>query len=234
LDVTPLSYLEHALRPDAPARILFNGGSMLSKRLLESIHAGADETFDLLYPEEVRRISSIHWTPVEVARLAAAFLVRKPGTRVLDIGCGPGKFCLVGALTTPGEFLGVEQRPHLCQVAEECVAKLGLPNARVRQGNIEDIDFSAFDAFYLFNPFGENLSHVAKIDGSVALSEDLYARYTEHVAAQFARAPLGTRIVTYYGRCEEIPNTYDCVDAPPEYELHFWEKTRCQPQWGRI
>ena len=82
---------------------------------------------------------------------------------------------------------------------------------------------------------GENLSHVAKIDGSVALSEDLYARYTEHVAAQFSKAPLGTRIVTYYGRSEEIPNNYDCVDAPPEYELHFWEKTRTRlTQWGRI
>ena len=41
----------------------------------------------------------------------------KPGEVVLDIGCGPGKFCIVGALATTGRFTGVEQRKHLCDAA---------------------------------------------------------------------------------------------------------------------
>ena len=44
----------------------------------------------------------MHWTPVHVARRAAQFLVTGPETRVLDVGSGPGKFCLVGALATQG------------------------------------------------------------------------------------------------------------------------------------
>ena len=78
--------------------------------LLEYIHALEDSRFDLVYPREIRELSDRHWTPVEVARKAAVFLVREPGTRVLDIGCGPGKFCIVGALATDGRFTGVEQR----------------------------------------------------------------------------------------------------------------------------
>jgi 2-polyprenyl-3-methyl-5-hydroxy-6-metoxy-1,4-benzoquinol methylase len=53
-----------------------------------------DEKFDLLYPAEIRKLSSVFWTPVAVAAAAAKLLVTTSGTRVLDIGCGPGKFCL--------------------------------------------------------------------------------------------------------------------------------------------
>ncbi|MGI8819806.1 MAG: hypothetical protein ACR2ID_02870 [Chthoniobacterales bacterium] len=52
-----------------------------------------DEKFDLLYPPEIRELSAIFWTPVRLAAEAARLLVPLPGTRVLDVGCGPGKFC---------------------------------------------------------------------------------------------------------------------------------------------
>ena len=65
-----------------------------------------DEKFDLIYPPQIRELSSLHWTPVAVAAEAAKLLVTAPGTRVLDIGCGPGKFCLVGASLTDGRFTG--------------------------------------------------------------------------------------------------------------------------------
>jgi 2-polyprenyl-3-methyl-5-hydroxy-6-metoxy-1,4-benzoquinol methylase len=90
-------------------------------KLLEYIHAPEDNQFDLLYPPEIRALSRAHWTPVKVARRAASFLVREPGTRVLDIGCGPGKFCIVGALATPGRFTGVEQRKQLCELAQATI-----------------------------------------------------------------------------------------------------------------
>ena len=59
---------------------------------LECIYAVEDERFDLIYPPEIRNLSWRHWTPVVVARRAAEFLVSEPETRVLDLGCGPGKF----------------------------------------------------------------------------------------------------------------------------------------------
>lgn len=197
--------------------------------LLEYIHTLEDNRFDLVYPPEIRSVSSVHWTPVIVARRAAEFLVREPGTRVLDIGCGPGKFCMVGALATEGRFTGVEQRRHLCDVARSIIEQVKIPNAEIIHGNVTEIAFSNFDAFYLFNPFEENLETTLKIDRTVALSGDLYEQYTEHVARQLALAPLGTRVVTYCGICEEVPLGYECIESSLDCGLKFWEKTKNHP-----
>jgi len=40
------------------------------------------------------------WTPLAIARKAAEFLA-EPGSKVLDIGSGIGKFCLTGAFFNP-------------------------------------------------------------------------------------------------------------------------------------
>lgn len=197
--------------------------------LLEYIHTLEDNRFDLAYPPEIRTLSAVHWTPAVIARQAAEFLVREPGTRVLDVGCGPGKFCIVGALATDGRFTGIEQRSHLCDAARSIIGQAKIPNAEIIHGNLTEIEFSDFDAFYLFNPFEENLETTLKIDSSVALSSELYERYTEHVARQLALAPLGTRVATYCGVCEEVPLGYECVSASPDYGLKFWQKTKHHP-----
>ena len=197
--------------------------------LVENIFALDDNCFDLVYPLEVRELSCVHWTPVQIARRAADFLVSKPGIRVLDIGCGPGKFCIVGALTTSGKFTGVEQRKRLADLACAAIEEAKIANAEIIHGNVAEINFSDFDAFYLFNPFEENLETMMKIDASVALSGELYQKYTEHVATQLAMAPLGTRVVTYCGSCEEVPLGYDCLESSLDYGLKFWEKTKSHP-----
>ena len=197
--------------------------------LLEYIYALEDNRFDLIYPPEIRELSERHWTPVKVARRAAEFLVREPGARVLDIGCGPGKFCIVGALATSGKFTGVEQRERLSDLARAAIEQANIPNAEIIHGNVAEINFSNFDAFYLFNPFEENLETTLKIDASVNLSGELYETYTEHVARQLAIAPLGTRVVTYCGSCEEVPLGYDCLESSLDYGLKFWEKTKNHP-----
>lgn len=198
-------------------------------KLLEYIHALEDHRFDLAYPPEIRELSRIHWTPVQIARWAAEFLVRESGTRVLDIGCGPGKFCIVGALATDGRFTGVEQRKHLCDLARVTIGQAQISNAEIVHGNIAEIDFACFDAFYLFNPFEENLNTTLKIDGAIDLSGELYDKYAEHVASQLARAPLGTRVATYCGECEEVPVGYECLENSRDYRLKLWVKTRHPP-----
>jgi SAM-dependent methyltransferase len=202
------------------------GEAMDSQDRRDNLHMLRDDQFDSIYPPEIRALSHQHWTPVVVARSAAEFLVNKPGTRVLDIGCGPGKFCIVGALTTHGDFTGVEQRGRLGNIARSAIEEAGIPNARIIQANITEIDFSHFDAFYLFNPFAENLLTADKIDSTVELSKNLYRKYAEHVAAQLAAAPLGTRVATYCGSFEEVPLGYCCLDTLRSDGLKFWEKTR--------
>jgi len=185
-----------------------------------------DERFDMIYPLEIRDLSRRHWTPVAVARQAAEFLVKEPKTRVLDLGCGPGKFCIVGALTTAGHFTGVEQREQLADLARTTIRWNKITNAEIVHANVTDIDFLAFDAFYLYNPFEENLFKTGKIDSTVRFSEALYERYTGHVSMELERAPLGTRVVTYGGLCEEVPFCYECQRSAFGGVLKQWQKTK--------
>lgn len=195
----------------------------------EDFYSVTDVRFDLIYPREIRELSSRHWTPVAVALHAAKLLVNEPETRVLDLGCGPGKFCIVGALTTAGHFTGVEQRERLADLARTTIQRHDIRNAEIIHRNLTQIDFSAFDAFYLFNPFEENLFTTGKIDTSVELSKALYEKYTRHVSSELARAPLGTRVVTYCGFGEEIPGCYDCEGSSFSDNLKLWRKTRHSP-----
>jgi SAM-dependent methyltransferase len=196
-----------------------------------------DEKFDLIYPPQIRELSSLHWTPVAVAAEAAKMLVSAAGTRVLDIGSGAGKFCLVGASLTDGRFTGVEQRSDLVAAAKQAARELYLPRRSLGEGgwipdvqfihgNVMGVDFADYDAFYLFNPFEENMHYGHKIDSAVRLSPALFKTYTSHVAAQLGARPIGTRVVTYAGYADDIPNCYYCESALFGDDLKLWIKQR--------
>lgn len=183
-----------------------------------------DEDFDKLYPEHIQSLSDIHWTCVEVARKAAKFLVSRPGIKVLDIGSGVGKFCVVGALTTPGKFYGVEYRKNLVKISQKIIADNNISNVTIIQANILDVPFSGYDAFYFFNAFYENLDMRDRIDSKVHHSPTLYKQYRDHMYMELLHAPKSTRIVTYSGLDTEIPDCYKLKDADPISSLKFWIK----------
>jgi SAM-dependent methyltransferase len=185
-----------------------------------------DEKFDLIYPAQIRKLSSLFWTPVAVAVEAAKLLVTDRVCRVLDIGCGPGKFCLVGASLTGGRFTGVEQRSDLVAAARKAATNLGLSNVEFIHGNVIDVAFADYDAFYLFNPFEENMLCGHKIDRAVQLAPRLFKRYTSHVAAQLGARPVGTHVVTYAGYADDIPACYYCESALFGDDLKLWIKQR--------
>ncbi|MGI8819805.1 MAG: hypothetical protein ACR2ID_02865 [Chthoniobacterales bacterium] len=89
-----------------------------------------------------------------------------------------------------------------------------------------DFSFADYDAFYLFNPFEENMFDGHKIDSTVPLAVDLFRRYTRHVAAELAERPLGTRVVTYMGYADEIPSCYACAASSFGDDLKLWVKTQ--------
>jgi predicted RNA methylase len=173
-----------------------------------------DFRFDQIYPSTIRELSQTHWTPVDVAIRAAKLLVTNQNTRVLDIGSGCGKFCTIGALSSPGQFAGVEQRPYLLQTARETCDELGA-SATFIQGNMADLDWSLFDSFYLFNPFYENREADIRIDDTIPLSLETFEQYIRVVRAKLRCAKVGTRVVTYHGFGGDVPYGYHLVKREP-------------------
>jgi SAM-dependent methyltransferase len=169
----------------------------------------ADEEVDLVYPPTLRAASRAYFSPVVVARRAAELLVESPATRVMDVGSGAGKFCLVGALTTGASFVGVERRARLVDVAEAAARRLGVNSVRFVVGGIDAIDPAEHDALYFFNPFLENLWPAAEwLDAAVELSPAQFDRDVALALGLLGRARAGMRVATYNGIGVKMPETY--------------------------
>lgn len=197
--------------------------------IFEKLKSGVevtDQTFDTIYPARYKNISKIHFTPIEIAKLAAQYLVQKPGTRVLDIGSGAGKFCMVGAACTEGHFTGVEQRRNLHRLAVRLSKKHTWQRVEYIFGNVTATNFEAYDAIYYFNSFYEHIFQHSAIDQTVTLDKMLYTLYTQYMREQLDKMPLGTRLVTYFSFMDEVPDSYKIKSAEIDLKLKFWEKMR--------
>src|SRR5690606_38228114 len=124
----------------------------------------SDEQFDAVLPPKIKKLSSTHWTPVEVAKRAAEFLVQHDNSKILDIGSGVGKFCLTAAAVSPGHFTGVEQREVLVLISKKVPQKLRTKRPAFIHANIRSLDFQAYDGFYFLNSVEESLNLMDKID----------------------------------------------------------------------
>lgn len=183
-----------------------------------------DKQFDKLYPPHIASLSRPHWTPMAVAKTASHFLA-EPGKKILDIGSGVGKFCLIGAaLHKDTIFYGIEQRVNLVHFAKEAQNKLQLHNVHFIHGNITETDFGSFDHFYFYNSFYENLSHVDKIDNDINFSQEQFDYYTTHLFNKLAALAEGTKLVTYHAHREQIPNTYHLLRQEVDNRLEYWVK----------
>jgi SAM-dependent methyltransferase len=195
--------------------------------IFEYIKAGlevTDDEFDDIYPDEIQYLSKRHFTPIKIAKMAAEYLAETPKTRILDIGSGVGKFCMIGCCHTEAHFTGVEQRENLHQLSKEIAEEYELNNVDFIHSNIMDIDFSAFDAFYFFNAFFENILQDDSIDKELELNKELFFKYSIYVRKQLGKMPLGTKLVTYFAYSEEIPLHYKVVSVHLEGKLKMWEK----------
>jgi protein-L-isoaspartate O-methyltransferase len=114
----------------------------------------ADEAFDELAPSELRELSAIHWTPVDVAIRAATLLAPHREMRVLDVGSGIGKLCAIGALSSCGSWCGIETHELLVLAARRLARALGIASQTLFvHGDVFSIEWTDFDALYLYNPF---------------------------------------------------------------------------------
>lgn len=185
-----------------------------------------DEDFNTIYPESIEPALFTHFTPVDIARRAAQYLVDRPGTKVLDIGSGAGKFCMIGAVTTEGFFVGVEQRQQLHILAKSITRKHKLSQVKFIHANITEIDFQDYDAFYFFNSFYENILQFDSFDETVLVEKKLYEEYSNYVKEELDDMPIGTRLVTYFSAYDEVPDSYRMQLKNDREKLTMWEKVK--------
>ena len=186
----------------------------------------SDDHFDNLYPRHIQRLSRKHWTPVQVAIKAAEFLAGQPGSRILDIGSGNGKFCLAAGYHQPySHFYGVEQRRSLIQLADKAKRDIAMENVTFIHGNFTQLDLSSFDHFYFYNSFYENLvDDEFHIDESVDYSLNLYEYYTDCLLNALDKKPAGTKLVTFHSYREVVPPGYYLVKSLHGSLLRCWTK----------
>jgi SAM-dependent methyltransferase len=191
-----------------------SGFSFVDDRLLDKY----------LYPEKLAHLSRLHWTPLEVALRAAKWLSPTGNENILDIGSGVGKFCLLGALTTNACYTGVELRKDLHSIADNIIRSFSIPRVRLIQGDIANIDFAAYNAFYFFNSFEENIHPAYGIDDRIPLTEERYKFYTSKVKLALSKMPPQTRLVTYCVLKDIPPPGYIKEKTDFDGKLVLWVK----------
>jgi len=211
-----------------PARVIV---PRTARELAQEIQHGGvldDELFDRFLPFRLRVMSRVFWTPLVVTDRVAAWFAELGVVTVVDIGSGAGKFCVAAALAGGGRFLGLEQRPSLVKVARRLARAFGVDD-RVEfvEGILDPGTVPAADAYYLFNPFGENrFGPEAHLDEDVELSEDRYRRDIAGVEDMLRRARPGTYVVTYNGFGGAVPDDYTeiRIDCTLPNLLQMWRK----------
>jgi hypothetical protein len=192
------------------------------KRTADSSCFSTDAAFDSIYPKHFELMSQNHWTPLAVARKAASLLDIK-GAKVLDIGSGIGKFCLIGGHLNPDcTFFGIEQRQELVHCADNAKDDLGLENVHFIHANMTQVNFQEFDHFYFYNSFYENIDQLNAIDNNIETSFSLYTYYTLYLRTVLNQMPSGTRVVTYQSEGEVIPSTYKLAEHSFNTLLRLW------------
>ncbi|ERJ57911.1 methyltransferase domain-containing protein [Sphingobacterium paucimobilis] len=197
---------------------------MIFKALRSNIDV-EDSLFNDLYPSHIKDLADRHWTPVAVAKLAAEYLVQDGKKKVLDIGAGVGKFCLVGASCTDGMFYGIEQRESLIKLSTDIAEKYDIQNVEFMHGNISEVNFADYDAFYFYNSFYENIDTSCPIDDLIPTDTKLFKVYTRYLKNELNQLPIGTRLATYWGTWDEVPRSFELDGSACNGMLNFWKKT---------
>jgi predicted RNA methylase len=211
-----------------------------ARELGDALRAGQgaeDDEFDQFMLHEDRRVSADYWTPVRVATRAAQWLDYFGARSVVDVGSGVGKFCVAAALGGNCQFTGIEHRTRLVTAARELARTFEVED-RIDfvQSSMTEATWPKADAYYLYNPFGENLCRFEyQLDRDVELGIDRYKREIAAAERFIEHAPRGTFLLTYNGFGGRVPDSYEqvAIDRDQPYELRMWRKAR-QAGSGRV
>ena len=188
----------------------------------------SDHDFDRLYPKVVQKLSRTHWTPLAVAEMATQWLSRSGADRILDVGSGVGKFCLIGGLTTAASYVGMETQPGMVQLSKALLRRYKIGKVQFRVGDATAASWDTFTGAYLYNPFSQRFTFQRGGASSQAVASDLYDSQGRLVYDLLEQRPAGFRVAVYCGYGRGLPPQYTLVavelfGAGP---LELWEKTQ--------
>ena len=189
-----------------------------------------DRDFDRYMSVHSELRSSQFWTPLRVCARAAAWCRELDVRTVCDIGSGSGKFCVATALFGDASFVGIEQRSRLVSEARRLAELFGVDDrVAFSLGALGHVAVPASDAYYFFNPFGENVFlEESCLDRDVELSTERYLRDVDESLMLLERARAGTWLFTYNGLGEAPPHSYKKIreDLHQRNPLVLWQKVR--------
>jgi predicted RNA methylase len=192
-------------------------GDALRRRALVS-----DAELDQVFPEELRDRSQLHWTPVAVAVRAAELLAPTPDVRVLDVGAGVGKVCVIGALVTGAMWWGIEQDAVQVAAANRAAWALDVTRrTRFVHGDGSRLPWDEFDAIYFYNPFSTVMlaPHASPFVRYATIQSTL-----RRIEQRLAATRSGTRVVTFHGFGGKLPAGFTLVLREPAGDdvLELW------------
>lgn len=200
--------------------------------LIDRLQSGApasDGAFDRFLPLSSRLVSSQFWTPIAVIQRAASWIDEHEIASVVDVGAGAGKFCVGCALASRATFVGVEHRARLVSVASRLAARFSvLDRVSFVEGDAAR-GLPVAEAYYLFNPFGENLfPSPDHLDDDVELCRARYLSDIDAIERMLADSAVGTFLLTYNGFGGGVPATFQEIRVARDLPsvLRLWRKTR--------
>ncbi|CAN5710825.1 hypothetical protein BH09MYX1_BH09MYX1_02260 [soil metagenome] len=197
------------------------------KAALRSRGPAFDRDFDQFLAEDLRLASRTFWSRLAIARRAAEWIDELGIKTVVDVGSGAGKFCVAAALAGDATYVGVEQRPRLVRSARQLADLFGVAS-RVSfiEGTFGITPLPVAEAYYLFNPFGENVfDEEERLDADVELSGTRYLRDVRAAEGFLAAVSTGTYLLTYNGFGGQVPPKFREVRVDRELPsvLRMWQ-----------
>lgn len=188
----------------------------LERDVVLALQAGErirDDEFDSILPPALGRLSSVQWSSVRVAHAIRKMLASSPSASFLDLGCGVGKLCLLLSLSTDLRVTGVERRIALVETCRR-LARANGSSASFIAGDMMDLDWTAYDVLYLYNPFMEHkCSRFSRnlIDRNIRLGESQYSLYVDQCFAKLCGLRAGQRVITFHGFGGAMPANFKMV-----------------------
>ena len=107
-----------------------NGTNTVEDKVRDHFHDDA-ERFDAIYGEKkgaVHRFIDNYWRGVVQKRLEINVQKLQPfrGKKILDVGCGSGRFCIAFALNGAKKVIGVDFARAMIEIAEKLATEAGV------------------------------------------------------------------------------------------------------------